>query len=169
MTWLKAPCCCCSAVKSYPTLRPHGLQHTRPLSTTISLSLLKLMFIESVMPSNVNILCHTLLLPSIFPSIRVSSNESVLCIRWPKYWSFSFSISPYNVYILGWFLLGLTNLLSLLSKDSQESSPPPQFESVNSSALSLLHGPILRSILDCWKNRCFDYMGLCRQSDVFAC
>ena len=67
------------------------------LSITNSQSLLKLMSIESVMPSNHLILCHPLLLlPSIFPSIRVFSNESVLCIRWPKYWSFSFSISPSN-------------------------------------------------------------------------
>ena len=64
---------------------------------TISLSLLKLMSIESMMPSNHLILCHPLLLlPSVFPSITVFSNESVLCIRWPKYWSFSFSISPSN-------------------------------------------------------------------------
>ena len=66
---------------------------------TNSWSLLKLMSIESVMPSNHLILCHPLFLPpSIFPSIRVFSNESALCIRWPKYWSFSFSISPSNEY-----------------------------------------------------------------------
>ena len=63
-----------------------------------SQSLLKLMFIQSVMPSNHLIFCHPLLLPSILPSIRVFSNESVLCIRWPKYWSFSFSISPSSEY-----------------------------------------------------------------------
>ena len=68
------------------------------LSITNSWSLLKLMSIESVMPSNHLILCHPLLLPSIFPSIKVFSNESVLHIRWPKYWSFSFSISPSNEY-----------------------------------------------------------------------
>ena len=69
------------------------------LSITNSWSLLKLMSIELVMPSNHLILCHPLLLlPSVFPSIRVFSNESVLCIRWPKYWSFSFSISPSNEY-----------------------------------------------------------------------
>ena len=68
------------------------------LSITNSQSLLRLMSIESVMPSNRFILCHPLLLPSIFPSIRVFSNESALCIRWPKYWSFSFSISPSNEY-----------------------------------------------------------------------
>ena len=64
------------------------------LSITNSQSLLKLMSIQSVMPSNHLTLCHPLLLPSIFPSIRVFSNESVLCIRWPKYWSFRFNISP---------------------------------------------------------------------------
>ena len=85
-------------------MQPHGLQHTR-LSITISQSLLKLMSFESVMPSNHLSLCLSLLLlPSIFPSIRVFSNQSTLCIRWPKYWSFSFSISPYNEYS------GLTSL-----------------------------------------------------------
>ena len=76
-------------------LWPHGLQHAVSLSFTISWSLLKLMSIESVMPSNHLILRRPLLLlPSIFPSIRIFSNESVLPIRWPEYWSFSFSISP---------------------------------------------------------------------------
>ena len=84
------------------------------LSVTISLSLLKLMSIESVMPSNHLILCHPfLLLPSIFPSIRVFSNESTLGIRWPKHWSFG-TILPMN--IQGWFLLRLTGFISLLSK-----------------------------------------------------
>ena len=67
-------------------------------SFTISLSLLMLLSIESMMPSNHLVLCHPLLLPSIFPSMRVFSNESALPIRWPKYWSFSFSISPSNKY-----------------------------------------------------------------------
>ena len=78
---------------------PWTATHQDSLSITNSWSLLKLMSIESVMPSNQLILCHPpLLLPSIFPSIRVFSNESVLRIRWPKYWSFSFSISPFNEY-----------------------------------------------------------------------
>ena len=86
------------------------------LSITNSQSLLKLMPIESVMPSNYLILCRPLLLlPSIFPGIRVFSNESVLCIRWPKYWSFSFSISPSNEYS-GLISLGLTGLIFLQSK-----------------------------------------------------
>ena len=82
------------------SLRPHGLQHTRPaLSISNSQSLLKLMSIESVMPSNHLILCCPLLLPpSIFPSNRVFSNELVFRIRWPEHWSFSFSISPSKEY-----------------------------------------------------------------------
>ena len=82
------------------SLLPHGLQHTRPPCPSPTRSLLKLMSIKLVMPSNHLILCHPLLfLPSIFPSIRVFSNESVLRIRWPKYWSFSFSISPSYEYL----------------------------------------------------------------------
>ena len=86
--------------QSCPTLQPNGRQHSRlpcPFPVTNSQSLLKLMSIKSVMPSNHLVLCCPLLLPpSIFPSIRVFSNELVLHIRWPKYWSFSFSISPSN-------------------------------------------------------------------------
>ena len=78
---------------------PRTAAHQASLSITNSRSLLKLMSIESVMPSNHLILCRPVLLPlSVFPSIRVFSNESVLCIRWPKYCSFSFSISPSNEY-----------------------------------------------------------------------
>ena len=99
-------------------------------SITNSWSLLKLMSIESVMPSNHIILCHPLLLPSVFPSIRVFSNESVLCIRWPKYWSFSFSISPSNEYSglislrMDWLdLLAVEgNLRSLLQHHSWKAS-----------------------------------------------
>ena len=85
------------------------------LSFTNSRSLLKLMSIELVMPSNHLILCHPLLLlPSIFPSIRLFSNESVLHIRWPKYWSFSFSISPSNEYSgLISFRMGYLDLLAV--------------------------------------------------------
>ena len=97
----------------------------------------KLMFIESVTPSNHLILYYPLLLlPSIFPSIRVFSNESALRIRWSKYWSFSFSISPSN--IQDWFPLGVTGWISFLSKGLSESSLTAQFKSMNSSALSFL-------------------------------
>ena len=92
--------CCCSVVKLCPTLC-HPMNCSSPgfPSFTISQSLLKLMFIESVMPSNHFILCRPLiLLPSIFPSIRVFSNKSALHTKWPKYWSFSFNISPSKEY-----------------------------------------------------------------------
>ena len=84
----------------FESLQPHGLQHARsPCPSPTPRSLLRLMSIESVMPSNHLIICHPLLLPhSIFPSIRVFSNQPILRIRWPKYWSFSFSISPSNEY-----------------------------------------------------------------------
>ena len=94
---------------------PWTAAHQASLSITNSRSLLKLTS-ESVMPSNHLILCHPLLLlPSIFPSFRVFSNESVLCIRWPKYWSFSFSISP-SMNIQDWSPLGWTGWISLQFK-----------------------------------------------------
>ena len=94
----------------------------------------KLMSMESVMPSNHLILCHPLLLlPPIPPSIRVFSNESVLRMRWPKYWSFSFNISPSNEHPgLISFKMDWLNLLAVQGMDSQESSPAPQFRSINS-------------------------------------
>ena len=123
------------------------------LSIIVSGSLLKLMSIELVMPSNHLILCHPLLLSSSFPSIQVFSNESALCIRWPEYWSFS--ISPSNEYS------GLVGS-PWSPRDSQESAPTPQFKSISSSALSL-HGATLTSTHDHWKNHSFDYLDLCRQ------
>ena len=116
---------------------------------TNSRSSLKLMSIECVMPSNRLILCHPLLLPTlIFPSIRVFSNESVLCIRWPKYWSFSFSISLSNEYSgmisfrIDWLdlLVVQGTLKSLLQHH--------QFKSITSLVLSFLYGPTLTSIYD---------------------
>ena len=119
------------------------------LSFIISWSLLKLMSIELVMPSNHVILCCPLLvLPSIFPSIRVFADELTSCIRWSKYWSFSFSISLSNEY---WWLISFrTDLFELLEspRDSQESSPTPQFKSTTSSVLSLLYSPTLTSTHD---------------------
>ena len=114
------------------------------LPITNSQSLLKLMSIESVMPSNHLILCHPLLLlPSIFPSIRVFTNESVLHIRWPKYWRFSFSISPSNEYSgrisfrIDWLDLHAVQV-------TFKSPPTPQFKSIISSALSFLYSPTLK-------------------------
>ena len=116
----------------------------------------QLMSIESMMASNPLILCHSLLLlSSIFPRIRVVSKELGLCIRWPKYWNFSFSISPSNEhpelisFRMDW-------LISLLSRNSYESSQAPQFKSINSSVLSFLYSPTLASIHDHWKNHSLD-------------
>ena len=134
----------------------------------ISRSLLKLMSIESMMPSNHHILCHPLLLlPSIFPNIKVFSNELALRIRWPKYWSFSFIINPSNEYLglisfrIYWFdLLEVQGILkSLFQHHSSKASI---------LALSFLFGPILMSIHDYWKNHNFDYIDLCLQSNISA-
>ena len=104
--------------------------------------------IESMMPSNHLILCHPLLLlPLIFPSIRVFSNESALRIRWPKYWSFSFSIGPSNEYSgLISFRMDWLDLLAV--QGTLKSSPTPQLKSTNSSVLSFLYSPTLISIHD---------------------
>ena len=121
------------------------------LFITNSWSLLKLMSIESIMPSTHLILCcHLLLLPSIFPSIRVFSNESVLHIRWPKYWSFSFSISPFNEYsALISFRMDWLDLLAV--QGTLASSPTLQFKSINSLALSFLYSPTLTFLHHYWK------------------
>ena len=130
------------------------------MSITNSRSPPKLMSIESVMPSNNLILCRPLLLPpSIFPSIRVFSNESALHKRWPKYWSFSFNISPSNEHSgLISFRMDWLDLLGdpSLQGDSQESFPQSQFKSINSSALSFLYSPTLTPIHDHWKNHSLD-------------
>ena len=133
-----------SCVQLFATPWTAALQ--APLSFTISQSLLKLMSIESVMSSNHRVLCCPLfLLPSIFPSIRVFSNESVLRIRWPKYWSFSFSISLSNEYSgLVSFRIDWFDILAV--QGTQEFSLTLQFKSTNSLALSLLYGPSLTSI-----------------------
>ena len=105
------------------------------------------------MPSSYLILyCPLLLLPLIFPSFRVFSNESALRIRWPKYWSFSFRISPSNEHSgLISFRMDWLDLLAV-QRDSQSLLPTPQLKSINSSALSFLHSPTLTSIHDYWKN-----------------
>ena len=98
--------------------------------------------------------------PPIPPSTRVFSNESAIRIRWPKDWSFSFSISPSNE-CSGLIFFSLAVQSPCNSGDSQESSPVAQFESINFSALSFLNGPTLTSVHDYWKNDSFDYMDLC--------
>ena len=143
--------CCCSVTKLCLTLCGLVDCSQGPLSSTISWGLLKFMSIELVMLSNHLILCHSILiLPLIFPRVRVFSNELALCIKWPNYWSFSFSfnISPPNEYSglisfrIDWFDLFTVQgtLKSLLQHHN--------FESIKSSALSLLYGPALTSIYD---------------------
>ena len=149
------------------SLQPHELQHAMlSLSFTISQSLLKLMSIELVMPSNHLILSRLLLLlPSVFFSISVFSNESVLHIRWPKYWSFS--NSPSNEYSrlisfrIDWFdFFAVQGTLKSLLQHSLKASIfwHAAFLMVQLSHLYMTN----------WKNHSFDYMGLCQQSDVSA-
>ena len=131
------------------------MNRTTPGSITNSGSPPKPMSIELVMPSNHLILCcPLLLLPSIFPSIRVFSNESALHIRWSKYWSFSFNIRPSSEHSRLIFRMDWLDLLAV--QRSQESFPTPQLKSINSSVLSFLYSPTLTSIHDYWKNHSFD-------------
>ena len=142
------------------------------LSITNSRSLPKPLSIESVMPSNHLILCHLLLLrPSIFRSIILFSNESALCMKWPKYWSFSFNISPSNEhpglisYRMDWLdLLAVQGTLkSLLQHHSSKASIP-----LLSAFFFFLYSPTLASIHDHRKNHCLDQTDLCWQSNVSA-
>ena len=147
-------------------MTPWTTAHHAFLFFTISWSLLKLMSIESVMLSNHLILCRPLLLlPSIFPSIRVFSNDSALHVRWPKNYSFSFSNSPSSEYS---GLISFRNDWCDLPEvqGTLKSSPAPQFKSVNSLMLNLLCGPTLLSVHDYWKNQSFDYVDLSWQRDI---
>ena len=146
-----------SVAQSCPTLC-NPMDHSVQVSLSIanSWSLLKLMSIESVMPSNHLSLCHPLLLPSIFASIRVFPNESIPCIRCPKYWSFSFSISPSNEYS-GLISFKMDRLDLLAVQGTLKSLlQHHRSKSINASALSLLHSPTLTSIHDHRKNHSLD-------------
>ena len=126
------------------------------LSITKSQSPPKPMSIESVMQSNHFIFCHShLLLPSIFPSIRVFSNDSAFHIRWSKYWSFCFNISPSNEHP-GPISLRLEWLDLLEVQENVHSSPTPQFNSINSLVLSFLYSPTITSIHYYWKKHSLD-------------
>ena len=135
---------------------PWTAAHQASLSITNSRSLPKLMSIESVTPCNHLVFCRPLLLlPSIFPSIKVFSNESVFCIRWAKYWSFSFSISPSSEYSgLISFRMDWLDLLAVQA--TLNFSPTPQFKGINSLVLSFLYSPTLTSTHDYCKNHSFD-------------
>ena len=147
----------CSVMSN--SLRPHESQDTRPP---------KLMCIESVMPSSHLILCNPLfLLPPIPPNIRVFSNKSTLRMRWPST-GVSSSASVLQMNTQDWSPLEWTGWSPCSPRDSQESSPTPQFKSINSLALSFLHSPTPTSIHDHWKNHSLDEMDLCWQSNVSA-
>ena len=135
------------------SLWPHESQHARPPCPSPT----PRVHSESVMPfSHLILCCPLLLLPPTPPSIRGFSNESTLHMRWPKYWSFTFSISPSNEHPgLISFRMDLVGSPCSPS-DSQESCPTPQFKSINSSVLSFLHSPTLTSIHDHWKNHSLD-------------
>ena len=154
-----------SCVRTRP---PWTVSCQTPLSSTISLSLLLFMSIRSVMLCNHLSLCWPpLLLPSFFHSIRVFCNESVLCIRLSKYWSFSFHDSPSNEYSglisfrINWFdLLAVQRTLKSLLQH--------HYSKASILVFSLIYDPTLTSIHDYWKNHSLDYMDLCLQSDVSA-
>ena len=159
---LLTPICCCYSLSH---VTPWTAAHQASLFITISLNLLKLMSSESIMPSNHRLLCQPLLLlPFTFPRIR-SFPMSRLFASGGQSIGASASVLPMN--IQGWFPLGLF-WSPCCSRDSQESSPTPQFKSINSSALRLLFGPTLTSIHDYWKNHSFDSMDLFQQSDISA-
>ena len=111
--------------------------------------------------------CHPLLLLSIFPRIKVFSNELALRIKWPNIGALA-STSVLPMSIQDWFPLGWTGLISCWPRDSQESSPTPQFKSINSLVLSLLYVPTLIFVHNYWKNHSFDCKDLCWQSNVTA-
>ena len=151
------------------SLWPHGLQHARlpcpsPTPRTCSNSCPSSRWCHPTISSSVVLFPFR---PSIFPSIRVFSDESALCIRWPKFGvSASASVLPMNTQY--WFPLGLTDLISLLSKWLSRVFPIPQFKSINSLMLSFLHCSTLTSIHDYWKNHSFDYRDLCWQSYIIT-
>ena len=155
-----------SCVRLFATSWSTACQPSLPI--TNSWSLLKLMSIEAVITSNHLILCHPpVLLPSIFPNFRVFSNESALHIRWPKQWSFSFSITPSNEY---------SELISFrmdqLDLCEVQGTPKSLLQHHSSKESSLQHqlsyDPTLTSIHDYWKNHSVDQMDFCQQSNVSA-
>ena len=138
------------------------------LSLTISWSFPNFVSIASGMPSSHLILCcPLLLLPSVFPSIRVFPVNQLFVSGGQRIGA-SASASVLPMSIQGWSPLKLTDLISLLSKGLSESSPAPQFENINSLAFCLLYGPALTTIRDYWKDHSFNCTDLCWQSDVFA-
>ena len=156
-----------SCVRLFAT--PWTAVHQDSLSFAISRSLLKFFSIDLVMPSNHLFLCLIFLLPSIFPSIRVFSNELALRMRWPKDWSFRFSVMPSKEipglisFRMDWLaLLAVQGTLKSLLQHHSSKSPTPKFRSINSLALRFLYGPTLTSTQDYWRHHSFDYTDFCQ-------
>ena len=151
------------------SLQPHESQHARPPCPSPTPGVHSDTSIESVMPSSHLIFCRPLLLlPPVPSSIRIFSSESTLHMRGPKYWSFSFKHHSFQRNPRADLLQNGLVGSPCSPRDFQESSPTPQFKSINSSALSLLQSPTLTSIHDHRKNHSLDYMDLSRQSNVSA-
>ena len=161
---------CCSVAESCQMLgNPMGCSARHPLSSIISRGSLKFMSESLVMLSNHLVLWHPLLLPpSIFPSIRVFFNESALHIRWPKLLEPQLQHQSFQWIFRVDFLKDWLVWFPCCSRDSEESSPAPQFKSINSAVPSLHYGPTLTSVNDYWKKYSFDSTDLCWQSDVSA-
>ena len=150
------------------SLWPHGLQHARLPCLPSPRVFWNSCPLHQWCHPNISSSVAYFLLPSIFPIIRVFSKLLAPHIRWPKYWSFSFSTSPSNEYS-GLISFGIDWVWSLCCpRSSQESSPAPQFEGINPLVLSLFYCSVLTSIHDYWKNHSFDHTELGQQSDVSA-
>ena len=154
---------CCSVVKSFLTLCSPMDCSTPGFSVLhylLEFAQTQVHWVsDAIQPSH-----PLLLLPSIFPSIRVFPKELVLCVRWPKYWSFSISPSKEYSGLISFRIDWLD--LHAVQRTLKEPFSAPQFESINSMALSFLYSPILTSVHDHWKNDSFDYMDLCQQIDT---
>ena len=148
-------------------MTPWAEAHQASLCLTISWSLPKFMSIASMMPSSHLILWCPLLLHSVFHNIRDFSNQSSACIQWPKYWSFSLSISPSSEYS-GWSPLRLTGLISLLSKGLSGVFSSTTVWRHQFFGICLLYTPSLTTEHDHWEDHSLDYTDLCRQSNVSA-
>ena len=142
------------------SLWPHGLQHTRPPCSSPSPKFAQVhvhCIGDAVQPSH-PLMPSSLSALNFFQHLGFFPNESAACIRWPKCWRFSFSISPSSKY-LGLISLKINLFYLLVSKGLQESSPAPQFKGINSLALCLLYGPALTNLHDQWGDHSLDYYG----------
>ena len=167
IVWIITKCCCCLVNKYVWLFVTHELPHTRLFCPSLSPGVLSNSTIELAMSFNQLILCHPLfILPSIFSIIRIFSNESALCIRWTKYWSFSISISP-SIEYSGLISFSIDWLDLLAVERTLESSLAPQFKKINSSVFNLPYNPALTCVHEYWKKQ-FWQSDFYQQSGVSA-